>query len=261
MAVNCDVGQGDGLVINLGKNSAIIIDTGPDEKAIDQCLNKLEIKNIPLLILTHFHFDHVGAVSAVRKGRSIGEVWISNLHEPVSSYEMVMKELNGLKVISVFMGQKYELPNTDTQVQVLWPDNKINEFKVLPGDGSKVNNSSISVIVRNRFLSIFAGGDIEPEAQERIVASKLLTNVDVLKVSHHGSAFQFLPMVEVLNPKVALISVGKGNSYGHPDQKFIQYLSDRGVKIWRTDLSGGISVSSTNKIRVTGKEWWRIRWG
>jgi competence protein ComEC len=261
MAVNCDVGQGDGLVINLGKNSAIIIDTGPDEKAIDQCLNKLEIKNIPLLILTHFHFDHVGAVSAVRKGRSIGEVWISNLHEPVSSYEMVMKELNGLKVISVFMGQKYELPNTDTQVQVLWPDNKINEFKVLPGDGSKVNNSSISVIVRNRFLSIFAGGDIEPEAQERIVASKLLTNVDVLKVSHHGSAFQFLPMVEVLNPKVALISVGKGNSYGHPDQKFIQYLSDRGVKVWRTDLSGGISVSSTNKIRVTGKEWWRIRWG
>jgi competence protein ComEC len=166
MAVNCDVGQGDGLVINLGKNSAIIIDTGPDEKAIDQCLNKLEIKNIPLLILTHFHFDHVGAVSAVRKGRSIGEVWISNLHEPVSSYEMVMKELNGLKVISVFMGQKYELPNTDTQVQLLWPDKQINEFKVLPGDGSKVNNSSISVIVRNRFLSIFAGGDIEPEPKK-----------------------------------------------------------------------------------------------
>jgi competence protein ComEC len=79
---------------------------------------------------------------------------------------------------------------------------------VLPGDGSRVNNSSVSVIVRNSSFSIFAGGDIDPEAQASIVASKLLTNVDVLKVSHHGSAFQFLPMVEALNPKVALISVG-----------------------------------------------------
>jgi competence protein ComEC len=128
MAVNCDVGQGDGLVINLGKNSAIVIDTGPDEKAIDHCLKKLRIKSIPLLVLIHFHFDHVGAVSAVRNGRSIGEVWISNLHEPVSSYEMVMNKLNGLKVISVLMGQKYELPDTGTQVQVLWPDNEINDF-------------------------------------------------------------------------------------------------------------------------------------
>ena len=261
MAVNCDVGQGDGLVINLGKQSAIVIDTGPDENAINQCLKKLRIRSIPLLVLTHFHFDHVGAVSAVRNGRSIGEVWISNLHEPASSYEMVMNKLKGLKVISVSMGQKYELANTGTQVQVLWPDNKLNDFKMLPGDGSKVNNSSISVIVKNRAFSIFAGGDIEPEAQASIVASKLLTNVDVLKVSHHGSAFQFLPLVEALNPKVALISVGKGNSYGHPDLKFIQYLSDQGVKVWRTDISGGISVSSTNKIRVTGKEWWRIRWG
>ena len=259
--VNCDVGQGDSLVVNLGNNSAIVIDTGADEKAVSKCLNQLRVEKIPLLILTHFHFDHVGAISAVRKGRAIGEVWISNLHEPKSSYEDVMQRLDGLRIKSVFAGESFNMPNADTQVQVLWPENKVSDFTVLPGDGSKINNSSISVIIKNKFITLFAGGDIEPEVQERIVASKLLTPVDVLKVSHHGSAFQFLPMVEILNPKVALISVGKGNSYGHPDQKFIQYLSDKGVKVWRTDHSGGISVASTNKIRVSGKEWWKIRWG
>ena len=106
----------------------------------------------------------------------------------------------------------------------------------------------------------FSGGDIEPEVQEAIYKSGLLTRVDVLKVSHHGSAYQYLPMLEILNPKVAIISVGEGNSYGHPDGKFINELANRGAKVWRTDQSGGISVISTNKIRVVGKEWWKIRW-
>ena len=259
--VNCDVGQGDGLVINLGKKSAIVIDTGPDSKAIDQCLRSLKIKEIPLLILTHFHADHVGAISAVLENRVIGEVWISNLYEPKAAYEEVMKQLSGKKVKSVFAGDRYFFDSNNTDIQVLWPQRQVNEFNKLPGDGSKVNNSSISVLIKNNDISLFSGGDIEPEVQEAIYKSGLLTQVDVLKVSHHGSAYQYLPMLEMLNPKVAIISVGEGNSYGHPDGKFINELANRGAKVWRTDQSGGISVISTNKIRVVGKEWWKIRWG
>ena len=259
--VNCDVGQGDGLVINLGKKSAIVIDTGPDSKAIDQCLRSLKIKEIPLLILTHFHADHVGAISAVLENRVIGDVWISNLYEPKAAYEEVMKQLSGKKVKSVFAGDRYFFDSNNTDIQVLWPQRQVNEFNKLPGDGSKVNNSSISVLIKNNDISLFSGGDIEPEVQEAIYKSGLLTQVDVLKVSHHGSAYQYLPMLEMLNPKVAIISVGEGNSYGHPDGKFINELANRGAKVWRTDQSGGISVISTNKIRVVGKEWWKIRWG
>ena len=259
--VNCDVGQGDGLVINLGKKSAIVIDTGPDSKSIDQCLKSLKIREIPLLILTHFHADHVGAVSAVLEKRVIGEVWISNLHEPEAAYKEVMKQLSGKTVKSVFAGDRYFFESNNTSIQVLWPQRQLNEFNKLPGDGSRVNNSSISVLIKSNDISLFSGGDIEPEVQEAIYNSGLLTQVDVLKVSHHGSAYQYLPMLEILNPKVAIISVGKGNSYGHPDGKFINELTIRGAKVWRTDQSGGISVVSTNKIRVVGKEWWKIRWG
>jgi competence protein ComEC len=68
-------------------------------------------------------------------------------------------------------------------------------------------------------------------------------------------------MLDKLKPKVAVISVGEQNSYGHPDQQFITELNRRGIRVLRTDQSGGISLAAPNKIRVTGKEWWQIRWG
>jgi competence protein ComEC len=135
------------------------------------------------------------------------------------------------------------------------------EFTSLPGDGSAINNSSIALSIKTKNISIFAGGDIEPPVQEIITNSAGLTPVDILKISHHGSAYQYLPMLDALNPKVAIISVGAGNSYGHPAPELIDELERRRIQVWRTDKSGGISVATPNKIRVTGKEWWQLRWG
>jgi len=258
---NCDVGQGDGLVINLGEGNAIVVDVGPEPEKIDQCLKKLGIRSIPLLILTHFHSDHVGGISQVLQNRKVSQVWISNLAQPESAYQSTMKELSGIDIKIVEQGERYLLPKFATQVLVLWPKLLVGQMPTLPGDGSAVNNSSISVIIKTKTLSIFAGGDIEPAAQEMISNSGYLSQVDVLKVSHHGSAYQYLPMLDLLKPKVAIISVGQGNSYGHPDHQFIAELISRNIKVWRTDQSGGISLATPNKIRVTGKDWWQIRWG
>jgi competence protein ComEC len=258
---NCDVGQGDGLVVNLDGGNAIVVDVGPEPEKMDQCLKKLGIKAIPLLILTHFHSDHVGGISKVLQNRKISQVWISNLAQPEAAYQSTIKELSGIDIKVVQQGEKYLLPKFATQVLVLWPKSQLGQMPSLPGDGSEVNNSSVSVIIKTKSLSIFAGGDIEPAAQELITNSGYLSKVDVLKVSHHGSAYQYLPMLDKLDPKVALISVGLGNSYGHPDQQFIAELVARRIQLWRTDKSGGISVATPNKIRVTGKEWWQIRWG
>jgi competence protein ComEC len=249
------------MVVNLGTSSAIVIDTGPDPGAIDNCLRALNIKTIPLLILTHFHSDHVGAISGVVKDRFIGQVWISNLHQPESAYERAMKELVGIEVKTVTKGESYLFPESNVEIKVLWPQSNGVNFKELPGDGSKINNSSISLILKTSNLSVFAGGDIEPEVQEVITTSGLLSDVDLLKVSHHGSAYQYVPMLDILKPEIAIISVGSENSYGHPDVEFVNELEKRSISVWRTDLSGGISVAPTNKIRVTGKEWWKIRWG
>jgi competence protein ComEC len=258
---NCDVGQGDGMVVNLGSASGIVIDTGPDLIKMDRCLHQLKIKKIPLLVLTHFHADHVGGVSSVIKGRDIGEVWISNNFQPQQAYESAIKLLKGMKVKTVKAGDNYLFPANDLKIKVLWPQPTKGGFKSLPGDGSEINNSSIALLIKTRQLSLFTAGDIEPPVQEIISNSGELVPVDVLKVSHHGSSYQHLPMLDLLKPKVALISVGAGNKYGHPSLDLITQLQRRQISVWRTDQSGGLALAAPNKIRVTGKEWWQIRWG
>ena len=258
---NCDVGQGDGLVVNLGRGSGLVIDTGPDPEKIDRCLHQLKIKKIPLLVLTHFHADHVGGVSSVVKGRDIGEVWISNNLQPEQSSKLVMNLLSGIKTRTVKVGDNFAFAANALSIKVLWPNATGQDFQSLPGDGSEINNSSIALLIKTRDLSLFTAGDIEPPVQEVITNSGDLTPVDVLKVSHHGSSYQYLPMLDLLKPKLALISVGTGNRYGHPSSDLIAQLEERRISVWRTDQSGGLALASPNKIRVTGKEWWQIRWG
>jgi len=258
---NCDVGQGDGMVVNLGNGSGLVIDTGPDLIKMDRCLHQLKIKKIPLLVLTHFHADHVGGVASVIKDRNIGEVWISNNFQPEQAYESVNHLLSGIKVKTVKAGDNYVFPANDLKIKVLWPKAIAQDFQSLPGDGSEINNSSIALLIKTRQLSLFTAGDIEPPVQELISNSGDLVPVDVLKVSHHGSNYQYLPMLDLLKPKVALISVGARNKYGHPSPDLIAQLKRRQISVWRTDQSGGLALASPNKIRVTGKEWWQIRWG
>ena len=256
---NCDVGQGDALVINLGANRAILIDAGPDPTLIDRCLSRLRISQISLLVLTHFHADHVGGLSGAVKNRAVKQVWISNNHQPDSSYMSSLAILKSRPIREVHDGEIFKIANA--KVSVLWPELISQSFAALPGDGSVINNSSIAVIVELPTLSIFAAGDLEPPVQEIVAKNPSLRKVDIYKLCHHGSLYQYFPMLDRISPSVALISVGKENSYGHPAPETIGELMRRGIKVLRTDRSGGIAVATPNKIRVTGKEWWQIRWG
>jgi competence protein ComEC len=256
---NCDVGQGDALVINLGANRAILIDTGPDPILIDRCLSRLDISQISLLVLTHFHADHVGGLSGAIHKRDVKQVWISNNHQPESAYSSSKAILGNTPIEEVHNGDLFQLANA--KISVLWPELITQSFAKLPGDGSAINNSSIALKIQLPTLSIFAAGDLEPPVQEIITSNPLLNQVDIYKLCHHGSMYQYFPMLDRISPSVALISVGKDNSYGHPAPETIGEFMRRGIKVLRTDQSGGIAVAAPNKIRVTGKDWWQIRWG
>lgn len=256
---NCDVGQGDGLVINLGEHRAIVIDTGPDPQLIDRCLGRLKISKISLLVLTHFHADHVGGLIGAIHKRKVNQVWISNNHQPESAYKSVKAILGQTPISEVHNGDIYQVANA--KISVLWPEVITQSFASLPGDGSAINNSSIALIIKLPTLRIFAAGDLEPPVQEIISKNPLMEKVDIYKLCHHGSMYQYFPMLDLISPSVALISVGKVNSYGHPAAETIGELMRRRIKVVRTDISGGIAVATPNRIRVTGKEWWQIRWG
>jgi competence protein ComEC len=256
---NCDVGQGDALVINLKKSDAIVIDVGPEPSLIDNCLRRLGVKQISLLVLTHFHADHVAGLAGAIKNRDVKQVWITNNLQPTAAYESSINLLDKTTVRQVVAGEQFQI--ADKKISVLWPERYQGSFASLPGDGSAINNSSIALLIKSTKLSIFASGDLEPPVQELLTANPLLSPVDIYKVAHHGSAYQYLPMLDKIKPSVAVISVGDGNNYGHPSPELIGEFEKRGVKVLRTDKSGGIAIAAPNKIRVTGKDWWRIRWG
>jgi competence protein ComEC len=260
---NCNIGQGDGLAINLGNNEALVIDVGPDSKLMDECLNDLGVKRIPLLVLSHFHADHVHGLDGVLAGREIANVWVSNLDQPKSERDTAYLLLGTTAIHQATAGETIEFKSArgPVKIEVLWPTKSQSDFEALPGDGSAINNSSVALLITVGKLRIFSAGDLEPQAQEALLALTKIDPIDVYKVSHHGSSFQSLPLMSALHPKIALISVGAGNSYGHPAPSTVNALEVLGAKTLRTDQDGAIAVDGALKIRTKRNDWWNISWG
>ena len=257
------MGQGDGLAINLGNHEALVIDVGPDPKLMDKCLKDLNIERIPLLVLSHFHADHVHGLDGVLPGRKVSSVWVSNFDQPKSERDTAVLLLGNIPIHQATTGEvvRFQSAKGQVEIQVLWPSKVQSNFDVLPGDGSAINNSSIALLITVGNLRIFSAGDLEPQAQEAMLALTKIAPVDIYKVSHHGSSFQYLPLLSALHPKIALISVGAGNSYGHPAASTVNALQSIGAKVLRTDQDGALSVDEALKIRTKRNDWWNISWG
>jgi competence protein ComEC len=243
----CDVGQGDSLVINLGNHRAVIIDTGPEPAAEDKCLKALGIKHIPLLILSHFHADHVGGLPGLLEGRTVQQVWITNNLEPRAESAMVLKALRGAQILTVQKGLIAQLG--EVNLKVVWPEATAKNFEELPGEGSQINNSSIAVIASTKDWSLFSAGDLEPPAQHELI--NRVGQVDIYKVCHHGSKYQDEGLMHALSAQIALISVGAKNPYGHPAAESIDSLTRLGTQVFRTDRDGAVAITATaHHLRV-----------
>lgn len=237
--VACDVGQGDALVVAAGPGSALVIDTGPDPAAVDSCLHELGVRHIPLLVLTHFHADHVAGLPGVLRGRGVGEIWVSGVHEPAGQAELTARAARAAGV-----PLREAVPGSGGRIgdrlswQVLWPPEHTA--------GLGANDASVTLLLRSSELTMLLPGDLEPPAQQRLLAAHPgLGQVDVLKVAHHGSAYQHPELLERLRPRYAVISAGAENSYGHPAPETVAALEAAGATVLRTDLHGAVAVTAT----------------
>jgi competence protein ComEC len=233
---NCDVGQGDSMVVNLGSHRAIVIDTGPDPIAEDRCLHQLGIKTIELLILTHVHADHVGGVDGALRDRTVMAQWFGNIRAGTHA--------------------TFASDRGPVTVEVLWPQGQWADEQ-----NDDPNNSSIAIVLRTPDYSLFAGGDMEPLTQAQI--APLVGRVDIYKVCHHGSRFQDESFTRALSPTISVISVGAGNSYGHPAPQTIQSLTRLGSRVLRTDLDGAIAIRANGsrfRIRTSKGGFALLRW-
>ncbi|MDP2013256.1 MAG: DNA internalization-related competence protein ComEC/Rec2, partial [Actinomycetota bacterium] len=234
--VACDVGQGDALVVRTGQHSAMLIDTGLDGRDVDRCLQRLGVTTLDVVLLTHFHADHVGGLSGAVRSRAVGAAFATPTKDPRDQARLVARELadRGVTLKDVHPGDTHQVGSVSWQV--LWPSRVISA-------GSIPNNASVVVLVVVDGLRILLPGDIEPEAQSALMAQHPGMAADIAKLPHHGSRFQHPDFAEWTGARLAVVSAGLGNDYGHPAASAIEQWQKSGAEVWRTDLQGSIAVS------------------
>ncbi|MFF9085375.1 ComEC/Rec2 family competence protein [Streptomyces sp. NPDC014991] len=263
----CDVGQGDATVLAAGDGAGVVVDAGPDPVLVDRCLTRLGITRIPLLLLTHFHADHVAGLPGVLRGRSVAAIETTGFAEPAAQAEFVMREAAGrhIPVTTAVAGE--ERRAGPLAWRVLWPPEGTRSptgtraFPARPGalpQPEGPNDASVALLVRTGGLRLLLLGDLEPLAQQALLRSPAaagLAGVDVLKVAHHGSAHQDPELIRLAAPRVALVSAGADNPYGHPAPATVAALRAGGAVVLRTDRDGALAVGGTGgtdgEVRVT----------
>lgn len=238
--VACDVGQGDGLVLGLGGRRAVVVDTGPDPQRISRCLDQLQVWAVPLLILTHFHADHVDGLAGVLDHRRVAEIWICPLPSPAYEAAAVagLAASRRVPVRTPTVGSRVAVGGATLEVlgpSAGWP-------WVEDSESATQNDASLVILVQVAGLRVLLTGDVEPPGQAALLAAGTDLHADVLKIPHHGSARQDPDFIAASHARVAIASVGLHNDYGHPAPSTVALARSLGMTLLRTDIEGSVAV-------------------
>ena len=243
--VACDVGQGDGLVLHAGAGAAVVVDTGPDPAPMKRCLDRLGVRSVPMLVLTHFHADHVDGLPGALAGRQVGVIEVTGWNDPAFGVHLVraVAARAGIPVRAATYGEARRVGAL--QWQVLAPS-----ADPPAASGSPPNDSSVVLLVRSHGIRLLLMGDEEEPSQQRLLAETGGIPADVLKVAHHGSANQDDDLIGATGARLAVISVGVDNDYGHPAPSLLSLLHRLRMTVARTDQDGDVAVVVHDGLHV-----------
>jgi len=234
----CEVGQGDAFALATDDpGTAVVVDSGPDPGLVADCLDRLRIGTVPLLVLTHLHADHVDGLPGVLDGRSIGMIGVGPGRDPAVAWATVLRyaRMRGIPVVELHPGNHWAAAGLS--IDVLGPEH------AFVGTDSDPNNDSVVMRAERSGVRMLMSGEVEIEAQQALLRSGADLRADVLKVPHHGSAKDLPEFLAAISPTVAVIGVGLGNDYGHPSPQLLSRLTAAGVAdIERTDTQGDVAV-------------------
>jgi competence protein ComEC len=238
-----DVGQADSILVRQG-NSNMLIDAGNngDAQVIKNYLDNQGVKSLDAVIGTHAHEDHIGSMDYIINSFKVGNVYFPKQTATTNTFKDFVSSVKnkGLKLTAPKVGSTFNIG--DAIVTILAPN----------GTGyDDANDYSIVVKVTFGNTSFLLTGDAEAESEGQMVSKGLDLSATVLKVGHHGSKSSTgQSFLDKVNPKYAVISVGKGNSYGHPTQDVMNRLKAMKVPVYRTDESGTV-VATSNGTNVS----------
>lgn len=235
-----DVGQGDSALLTLGNGTRILIDGGPDWSTLEKLGKYMPFfdRTIDIVILSHPNSDHMTSFPEVLRRYSVGTLVTAGTAYDSGVYAATLSGASVHGVPHVIMHAPQTLSLKGGMMEVLWPP------KIMPrGFSDDANNASLVLRISYGEKRVLFTGDMESIVEKTLLAADADLASDILKVPHHGSkSSSTLEFLRAVQPKVAVISAGKNNSYGHPHPDVVARLTAMGTKILRTDDIGDIEL-------------------
>lgn len=253
--VFCNVGQGDAIFVRTPQASDILIDGGPDDSVLN-CLGKhmpFWDRDLELVILTHPHADHFMGFFSVLKNYKVKSFATEELSNKTTGFNILMGKIKEQKISVrfVFAGDRFILKD-GVVLEIVGPTQEFLD-QTSPGGtiGESSEFASVETLLKfGNFSALLTGDSQVAELEQGIrVKREGLSNFSVLQVPHHGSRFGLTAeILDILNPKLAVISVGNNNKYGHPTLFTLELLKSVNIKTLRTDQDGEVEVISDGNV-------------
>lgn len=249
-----DCNQGDSILLSKDGHYALV-DAGETmnpsaREARDKILEYLYsagVKKLDFVLMTHQDYDHIGSITDVLKKYSVGIVYDNGVEHTSATYEKVMQYIldNDISYKIVREGDKITSPWKDVEIDVLSPPQSL----IMSGSNPDINENSIVLKITYGSVSYLLTGDAGGDAEKYILNNGADIDSDVLKAGHHGSRTSSTsPFLKAVSPNVIVISLGEGNSYGHPHieamERFVKFTD----LIYRTDIDGDIVVTTDGSV-------------
>lgn len=247
-----NVGQGDAIVVETPSGHAALIDAGPGPsersgfdagaKAVIPFLRREGINNLDAFIITHPHEDHIGGALSVVRGVKIESVLDSGIAHASGSYRKLLEAVEERRIPyrRIHRGQTIDF-HDGVVMEVLSPPS----HAPTPDGDSALNNASVVLLLRYKDAAFLLEGDADKDAEAEMLSSCPDLSAQVLKVAHHGSSRgTTTEWLAAVHPRIAVVSVGRRNPFGHPSSECLERLRSFDTTIYRTDLNGGITVTT-----------------
>jgi competence protein ComEC len=230
-----DVGQGDAALVTSPEGASVLVDAGPDEAQVATELSALGVKRLDLVVATHPHADHIAGLPAVLARFPVGLLVEPGCPDDSPFQRELQRSVRaeGIRVHHPRAGET--LTVADLRLDVLSPED------CWIGTESDPNNDSLVLLLSLGEDTVLLTGDLEVPAQEALLERGVPTDVDVLKVPHHGGATSLETFFDAVDADLAVVSTGP-NTYGHPVPQVLAWIRETGAEVLRTDRLGDVLV-------------------